>query len=211
MRTPGCASTAARTICRSPRPYASWPTPILEIEIGPELDYEACQRALLAADIVLCPSRDDTLPITSLTALAAGKILVVSREVGTSAYIEDGVSGFVLRQNLPEEIAATLARIIAERARWPKIGEAARLVVARPLLRAALRGAAARDDRRPGGGRAGGGLSRPTPAPDDLRLNTNSSCRTRRAAASISRYACARCSTSCVTIISFSESACSRG
>jgi glycosyltransferase involved in cell wall biosynthesis len=41
---------------------------------------------------------------------------------------EEGVSGFVLRQNHPREIAATLARIIAERARWPEIGEAARRV-----------------------------------------------------------------------------------
>ena len=98
------------------------------IEIGGELDFDGYRAALAAADIVLCPSRDDTLPVVSLDALAAGKILVVSQEVGTSAYLEDGVSGFVLPRNHPEDIAETLSRIAAARIRWPEIGQAAQRV-----------------------------------------------------------------------------------
>ncbi|HYZ61099.1 MAG TPA: glycosyltransferase [Acetobacteraceae bacterium] len=110
------------------------------IEIGPELDLEAYRRALAAADIVLCPSRDDTLPIVSLDALAAGKVLVVSRDVGTSAYLQDGVSGFVLEANHPDDIASVLGRIIAQRQRWPEIGEAARRVFQEQFSRARFEG-----------------------------------------------------------------------
>ncbi|GAC1346223.1 MAG: hypothetical protein NVSMB18_27820 [Acetobacteraceae bacterium] len=97
-----------------------------QITIGPELDLQGYRQALAAADIVLCPSRDDTLPLISLDALAAGKVLICSREVGTAAYLEDGVSGFVLEANFPEEIASVLSRAVTERRRWGEIGEAAR-------------------------------------------------------------------------------------
>ncbi len=98
------------------------------VSLGPELDFEDYRRALSAADIVLCPSRDDTLPLVSLNALAEGKVLVCSREVGTASYIEDGVSGFILEENRPAAIARMLARVVAARRRWPEIGEAARQV-----------------------------------------------------------------------------------
>ena len=94
------------------------------------LSLEQYRRALAAADIVLCPSRDDPLPLVSLNALAEGKILICSQEVGTAAYIRDGASGFVLPQNRPVEIAEALARVLAARRRWPEIGAAARQVFA---------------------------------------------------------------------------------
>ncbi|WP_181832647.1 glycosyltransferase [Bosea caraganae] len=68
--------------------------------------------ALLAdSDAVIVPSRDDTLPYVSLDALASGKILIVSATTGTSAYLEHGVSGFVLSHNSPEEIALVIQRV----------------------------------------------------------------------------------------------------
>ena len=98
------------------------------LTIGPDLSLEEYRDALSEADIVLCPSRDDTLPLVSLNALAEGKVLICSAEVGTSAYIRDGVSGYVLPDNHPAAIAATLTRCIASRRRWPEMGEAARKV-----------------------------------------------------------------------------------
>ena len=98
------------------------------IVIGPELGLDGYRQALAAADIILCPSRDDTLPLVSLNALAEGKVLICSAEVGTAAYLTDGVSGFILSANHPDEIAAVLARAIAARERWPEIGAAAQAV-----------------------------------------------------------------------------------
>jgi glycosyltransferase involved in cell wall biosynthesis len=80
------------------------------------------------ADIVLVPSRDDTLPLVSLNALAAGKVLVCSRETGTSEYLESAVSGYVLAENTPAGIAATLSALLENPEMWPEIGRAARQV-----------------------------------------------------------------------------------
>ena len=77
---------------------------------------------------MLCPSRNDTLPLVSLNALAEGKILICSKETGTSKYITDGVSGFVLERNHPEVIASTLERVVGHVNEWDEIGRAARRV-----------------------------------------------------------------------------------
>lgn len=82
------------------------------VSIEGELDFQEYQKSLMDADIIMCPSRDDTLPLVSLNALSAGKILVCSNEVGTSQYIENGVSGFVLESSRPEEVARVLSDII---------------------------------------------------------------------------------------------------
>jgi glycosyltransferase involved in cell wall biosynthesis len=60
--------------------------------------------------------------------LAEGKILICSRETGTSKYIVDGVSGFVLERNQPEVIASTLERVVGRVNEWDEIGRAARKV-----------------------------------------------------------------------------------
>jgi O-antigen biosynthesis protein len=64
-------------------------------------------------DIVLISSRSDTLPLVSLHALQARKILVCSSEVGTSHYIEDGVSGYIAASPSPEHLSESLSRAIA--------------------------------------------------------------------------------------------------
>jgi O-antigen biosynthesis protein len=99
-----------------------------DIEFQDALEFSSYQRQLSDADIVLCPSRNDTLPLVSLNALAEGKILICSRETGTSKYIRDGVSGFVLERNHPEVIASTLERVVGRVNEWDEIGRAARKV-----------------------------------------------------------------------------------
>lgn len=79
-----------------------------------EIDHEECLRQMAASDIILVPSRDDTLPFVTLDALSMGKPLICSRTTGTSEYLEEGVAGLVLQENNPTEIAATLARVIAD-------------------------------------------------------------------------------------------------
>ena len=91
-----------------------------------ELDHVEVARHIFSADIVIVPSRDDPLPLTSLEALSAGKILVCSGTTGTSEYIADGESGFMLVENGPEDICATLCRALAQKSRWPQIGAKAR-------------------------------------------------------------------------------------
>jgi tetratricopeptide (TPR) repeat protein/glycosyltransferase involved in cell wall biosynthesis len=79
-----------------------------------EVDHDECLRQMAASDIILVPSRDDPLPFVTLDALSLGKTLVCSNTTGTSAYLDEGRSGLILRENTPEEIGRTLARVISD-------------------------------------------------------------------------------------------------
>jgi GT2 family glycosyltransferase/glycosyltransferase involved in cell wall biosynthesis len=89
------------------------------------LTLEDYQRNLHEADVILCPSRDDTLPLVSLDALANGKILVCCPTIGTSTYIKNGKSGFVSRSPAPADIADALLEALISRPKWPEISSAA--------------------------------------------------------------------------------------
>jgi glycosyltransferase involved in cell wall biosynthesis len=91
-----------------------------------ELNYQEVTHILRRADIVLVPSRDDAGPTTAMDALSAGKILIASANSGISHFLVDGETGFILRDNDPECICATLGRVFEKRQRWPEIGARAR-------------------------------------------------------------------------------------
>jgi glycosyltransferase involved in cell wall biosynthesis len=97
-----------------------------ELEICGELAYEAYRMEVLAADAVLVSSRDDTLPLVSLDALGSGRLLLCTKAIGTSAYLTNGVSGFVAERADAESIASMLKEAIDRRDDWPKIEAAGR-------------------------------------------------------------------------------------
>lgn len=99
-----------------------------QVAWGGELDADAYAAAMWAADIVLVSSRDDTLPLVSLDALGAGRVLICTATTGTSAWIEDGTSGFVASSADATAQAAALSRALARRADWTEIGRAGRLL-----------------------------------------------------------------------------------
>lgn len=94
----------------------------LPITFGGELGPGAYRRAMLRSDIVLVPSRDDTLPLVSLDALGAKRILACTPTTGTGAYLENGVDGFVAAAATGDAIAAMLTRVIERRGDWAAIG-----------------------------------------------------------------------------------------
>ena len=67
----------------------------LPVSWGGELTSVDYAAAMAATDVVLVSSRDDTLPLVSLDALGSGRVLMCTSGTGTSAWIEDGRSGFV--------------------------------------------------------------------------------------------------------------------
>ena len=82
------------------------------IAVQGALEYDAYLERLHESDVIVCASRDDTLPLISLDALAAGKILVCSKETGTSYYLNDSGAGFVLEENTVNCIATVLSSIV---------------------------------------------------------------------------------------------------
>ncbi len=101
---------------------------ISNIELGPELEPSDCLAVIRQSDIVLLASRDDTLPLVSLDCLALGRVLVCTRETGTSEFLEDGISGFIAENASPQFVADALLRAMAQRSRWKEIGERGRTI-----------------------------------------------------------------------------------
>ena len=93
-----------------------------------EMNHRECLNQMAACDIVLSPSRDDSLPFVTLDALSLGRTVVCSHSTGTSAYLQDGTSGLILRENTPEEIGRVLARAISDPGLRAVLGKGARRV-----------------------------------------------------------------------------------
>ena len=93
-----------------------------------EVSHRECLNQMAACDVVLAPSRDDPLPFVTLDAPSLGKTVVCSHSTGTSAYLQEGQSGLILRENTPEEIGRVLARLIADAELRAKLGKGAQSV-----------------------------------------------------------------------------------
>ena len=109
-----------------------------DVELDGELAHADYLDALAGCDIVLVPSRDDTLPLVSLDALAAGRVLACSRRVGTAGYLTPGVSGLVARAPEPDALAAALAPALADPALRAAMGRAGRAVFEREFTHEAF-------------------------------------------------------------------------
>lgn len=112
----------------------AWP----QVSIHGELSQEAYLSAMNACDMVLIPSRDDTLPLVSLDALGFSKVLVCTATTGTAVYLVDGVSGFVAEQPTAASIAAALSRVLSGRDRLHEIATAGRKVFEANFSKAAF-------------------------------------------------------------------------
>ena len=102
-----------------------------DVRLHGELAHADYLDALAGCDVVFVPSRDDTLPLVSLDALSAGRVLACSRRVGTAAHLQPGVSGLVAAAPEPDALAAALAPALADPALRARIGAAAREVFER--------------------------------------------------------------------------------
>jgi len=70
------------------------------------------QQLYKQAKAVVLPSRREGLPLTLLEAGAAGAICVGSRTAGIPEIIEDGVTGYVVDAESPDELGAGIARTL---------------------------------------------------------------------------------------------------
>ena len=96
-----------------------------------EVDHDECLRQMAACDIILVPSRDDSLSLVALDALSLGKALLCSRTAGVSEYLHDARSALILPENTAEDVGRVLARAIADPQLRAALGEGAREVYER--------------------------------------------------------------------------------
>jgi glycosyltransferase involved in cell wall biosynthesis len=111
----------------------------LGIRYAGELDHLAYTAAMTGTDAVLVSSRDDTLPLVSIDALGSGRMLLLSPDVGTAAWLEPEVSVLVAPDGTPAGFAALLRCALARKGDVPAIGAAARQAFDRHFSRDAFR------------------------------------------------------------------------
>ena len=92
------------------------------VSVNGELSHEDCVIETETSDLVIVPSRSDTLPIVSIDALGAGVPIMCTKETGTSQYLENDKSGFIIEQSTPEGIAKALQHALELSDKWHNIG-----------------------------------------------------------------------------------------
>ena len=63
-------------------------------------------------DVVVCPSREDPLPIVMTEGMMYGKVCIASDATGTADFIEDGVNGLLCKAGDVESLASKMQWVI---------------------------------------------------------------------------------------------------
>ena len=86
---------------------------------------------LAQLDAVVQPSDSETTSRVILEAMAQGRPVVATAVGGTASLISHGMDGLLVPRRCPEAIAGEVTRLLSDPAAAARIGEAARLTVAR--------------------------------------------------------------------------------
>lgn len=91
------------------------------IELGPELGQAEARAAIRESDILLVPSRDESFSLVVVEALQQGVIVVCSRAVGISEFLEHGKHVFIADSPAPNDLANALETAVSNRDKWDSI------------------------------------------------------------------------------------------
>ena len=92
----------------------------------PPADREGIYSLLDEADILVCPSRIDTMSIVTNEGMQRGIPCIVSDAAGVSAYITNGVDGIITKRGDAKMLAEKIIWCIEHRDQLERIGKAAR-------------------------------------------------------------------------------------
>ncbi len=81
---------------------------------------------IAASDVIVVPSRKESLPLTCLEGMAHGKAVIVSTAGDLARVVDDGRSGLVVPIGSARAITAAMARLLADEAERERFGAAAR-------------------------------------------------------------------------------------
>ncbi len=101
-------------------------TNLPNVELGPGLEHAEAKNAIAAADILVCASRDETMPVAILEAMSLGKTIVTTEVGGIAEWLDDGINALVVRSEDPSALADALQRCLAEPQLCATLGRGAR-------------------------------------------------------------------------------------
>src|SRR5205823_13793284 len=81
-----------------------------EVELIDALEHSGALRLLNETDVLVLPSRDETMPIAILEAMGLGKAVISTDVGGVSEWLHAGMIGLLVERENPEELCDGLAR-----------------------------------------------------------------------------------------------------
>ncbi len=91
-------------------------------------DREEMQHLYEDMDILVCPSRRDSMPVVTIEAMMNEKVVIASECTGIANYLEDGKNGFVFEKENVRELADKLAFAITNLPDLKAVKKAARKI-----------------------------------------------------------------------------------
>jgi glycosyltransferase involved in cell wall biosynthesis len=110
-----------------------------QVRFHGEVDRAGYLDALRGVDAILVSSRDDTLPLVSIDALGAGRLLMLLPGVGTAQWLSDGVDALIAGETGPVGVADLIRRGAALGEKALSIATAGRDVFEREFSQATFR------------------------------------------------------------------------
>ena len=80
------------------------------VELGPALDRARSMEWLAQADVLVCSSRDETMPISIIEAFSLGKVVISTDVGGIGEWLRDGMNGQLVPSEDPEALRDALER-----------------------------------------------------------------------------------------------------
>ncbi|MGI8481292.1 MAG: glycosyltransferase, partial [Chthoniobacterales bacterium] len=84
------------------------------VELIAALGHSAAIALLNEADVIVSPSRDETMPIAILEAMGLGKAVLSTDVGGVREWIHDDLNGLIVRSESVEELAKAMARCASD-------------------------------------------------------------------------------------------------
>jgi glycosyltransferase involved in cell wall biosynthesis len=104
---------------------------LAHVEFSGESDHDQSLASLAAADVLVCPSRDETMPITILEAMGLGKAVISADVGGIAEWMRDEINGLLVPPENPRALAKAIARCLADPELIKRLGAAAGRTFAR--------------------------------------------------------------------------------
>jgi glycosyltransferase involved in cell wall biosynthesis len=80
-----------------------------QVELIDALEHSGALTLLNEADVIVLPSRDETMPIVILEAMGLGKAVVSTNVGGVREWLRDGLNGLLVTKENPDGLARALA------------------------------------------------------------------------------------------------------
>ncbi len=96
------------------------------VELRDGLDHDEALEASSAADVLVCSSRDETMPIAILEAMSLGKAIVTTNVGGVAEWLRDGMNALLVPVENSLALAQALRRCIDQPGLIGSLGEKAR-------------------------------------------------------------------------------------